>query len=145
MDQPVPLNAVELVPGVAVPETALQVRFVRGRGPGGQNVNKLSTACELRVSLAALSLLGERALARLRTLAGSKLTDADEILISADEFRSQEQNRRAAIERLSLLVKMARVEPKKRRKTRPTRASRERRIEAKKRRGQIKSLRRGNE
>lgn len=145
MKPAVPMNTVELAPGVAVPEASLKLRFVRGRGPGGQNVNKLSTACELRLSLASLSMLDERALARLRTLAGSRLTDNDELLLFADEFRSQEQNRRAAIERLSLLVRMARVEPKRRRKTRPSRASQERRLESKRRRGQVKSLRRGGE
>lgn len=145
MNQTPAPNAIRLAPGVTIPAASVQFRFVRGRGPGGQNVNRLSTACELRVAISALSMIGERAISRLRSLAGSRLTDADELLIAADEYRSQERNRVAAVERLSGLVAQALVEPKKRRRTQPTRASRARRIESKKRRGQIKSLRRGAE
>jgi ribosome-associated protein len=139
---PIPLNAVRLAPGVYLPEAALHLRFVRGRGPGGQNVNKLSSAAELRVKLSDLAtLLRPSAIERLRTLAGSKLTQDQELLIFADEHRSQEQNRDAAIDRLGELVRTAVVEPKRRRKTKPSRASQQRRVDSKKRRGEIKSMR----
>jgi ribosome-associated protein len=116
---------------VNIPESDYSLSFVRGTGPGGQNVNKVATAAQLRFDLAGTSLLDERAKLRLRALAGHRLIDSGEILIMARNHRTQEGNRREALSRLQELIARALVVPKTRRATRPTRAARERRIEAK--------------
>jgi ribosome-associated protein len=126
---------------MTIPPTALTFRFIRASGPGGQNVNKVASAVQLRCDLKAWPALPERVRARLRTLAGRRLTDDDVIVITAQRFRTQEQNRRDALERFEALVRQARIEPKTRKPTRPTRASKERRLEAKQHRGQIKRKR----
>jgi len=137
---PVPSGAVTLAPGVIVPAAALRFRFVRSAGPGGQNVNKRSTKAELRVSLADLPIPPDAA-HRLRRIAPSRINDLGELLISADEHRSQLRNREACIDRLRELVALALIRPKPRKKTRPSRSSKERRLEAKSRRSEIKQSR----
>jgi ribosome-associated protein len=137
-------SALELAPGVSAPPSALRFQFARSSGPGGQNVNKVNTKAELWITLAEITGLSDRAFHRLKTLAGRRLTIAGEIHITADTERTQESNRQAVLERLTELVKQAIVEPKPRRKTKPSRASKQRRIEGKKHRGQIKSGRRGD-
>ncbi|MDX2146842.1 MAG: alternative ribosome rescue aminoacyl-tRNA hydrolase ArfB [Planctomycetota bacterium] len=132
---------VRLAPGVFVPEGVLEFSFSSSSGPGGQNVNKRATKCQLRVPLAALRLPVDAEL-RLITLAGAQITSVGELLIAADEFRSQGRNRDACIERLSELVTRAMVRPKKRRPTKPSKGSKERRLNEKKARGEVKRNRR---
>lgn len=133
--------SLKVSPDVEIPESDLTVSFIRSAGPGGQNVNKVATAVQLRFALAANETLRADVKARLRALAGKRVTEAGELLIVSRESRSQEQNRRNAEERLIDLVRSALVAPKKRRATKPTRASKERRLEGKARSQRTKSLR----
>jgi ribosome-associated protein len=125
---------------ISIPDSELDERFVRASGPGGQNVNKVSTAVELRFDVGASSLPSD-VKERLVALAGKRLTAEGVLTIDSREHRTQAQNREAARERLAALVLAATIKPKKRRKTRPTAGSRERRIESKKRRASVKTLR----
>ena len=124
-----------------IPEGEYTLAYVRSPGPGGQNVNKVSSACELRFYVAATSLLDEDGKRRLRALAGRRLTQSDEIVLEAHRHRGQEANRRDAITRLEDLIIAARHVPKPRKKTRPGRAARARRLEGKKLRKDTKRLR----
>jgi ribosome-associated protein len=124
-----------------IPDSDLSLSFVRATGPGGQNVNKVATAAQLRFDLAGTAILDEQAKARLRELAGHRLVGAGEILIIARNHRTQEGNRRAALERLRELIARARTPPKLRRATRPSRAAKERRIAAKLHQQRAKRLR----
>jgi ribosome-associated protein len=139
-----PLEAGELVaPGVYAPAGAMRFQYARSSGPGGQNVNKVNTKAELWVAVSALRGLRADAVDRLRQLAGHRLTLQDEIHIIAQTSRTQEANRAAAMERLRELLLRAMHRPKTRRPTRPTRASKFRRLEAKRKRGQVKIHRSG--
>jgi ribosome-associated protein len=130
-----------ITPDIVIPDEELEWKFIRSGGPGGQNVNKVSSAAQLRFLLPLNSSLPVAVRNRLRRLAGQKLIDDGSILFKAMSERSQDQNRRAALARLEDLIRAALVEPKIRKKTRPTKGSQERRIETKKRRGAAKQQR----
>ena len=121
-----------------IPESAISEKFLAGSGPGGQNVNKVATACQLRVDVFALGLAPD-AYRRLKALAGSRMTSAGELVILARSFRTQEANRADARARLNELVDAALVRPEKRIKTRPSKAANARRIDSKKARSSIKA------
>ena len=129
---------------IAIDEREIEEQFVRASGPGGQNVNKLSTAVQLRFDARHSPSLPNDVRLRLERLAGSRLTRDGVLVIIAQRHRTQARNRQDALERLLDLVRRAAVAPVKRRPTRPTKASRERRIEGKKRRAGIKRLRRAS-
>jgi ribosome-associated protein len=133
--------ALEITPSVSIPDCDLTYAFVRASGPGGQNVNKVSSAVQLRFDMDGSTALSEPVKNRLRALAGRRLTDDGAILIIARNQRSQEHNRREALERLADLVQRALVVPKTRRATKPTRASKERRLDGKTRKQQTKRQR----
>jgi len=136
-------GSIELAPGVVAPTAAVRIQFARSSGPGGQNVNKLNTKAELWVPIEAIIGLTNRAKERLRTLAGvGRMTADDQIHLRAESERSQEANRQEVFDRLRQLIIAARIEPKVRRKTKPSRAAKERRLQSKKRRGAIKAHRR---
>jgi ribosome-associated protein len=125
---------------IAVPEDEIQERFVRASGPGGQNVNKVATAVEMRFDVSASSLPAAMK-QRLALLAGRRMTAEGVLVIDSREHRTQAQNREAARARLTALLQQAAIAPKKRRPTRPKKAAKEQRLTAKKRRGDIKELR----
>ncbi len=129
-----------VTPSIQIPDSELDERFVRASGPGGQNVNKVSTAVELRFRVAK-SGLTEEVKARLIALAGQRMTKDGVLLIDSREHRTQAQNRSAARDRLAALIRQAARRPKSRTKTRPTKASRERRLGAKVLRSRVKARR----
>ena len=132
---------IEVTPDISIPETEISVDFIRSSGPGGQNVNKVSSAVQLRFDVLKSPSLPEDVRSRLVMLAGNRLTDEGILLIEAKQFRTQEQNREDAVHRLVDLVRKATEKPKARKRTRPTAASQQRRLETKRRRSEIKRLR----
>ncbi len=123
---------------IEIPDSAISERFLAGSGPGGQNVNKVATACQLRVNVYALGLAPD-VFRRLKTLAGSRMTAAGELVLLARRHRTQEANRADARERLAELLAAAHVRPERRVKTKPTKAAKSRRVDSKKARSAIKA------
>ena len=130
---------IEITPTLNLDDSEVTLDFIRASGPGGQNVNKVATAVQLRFDLRNSSSLPADAKERLVKLAGSRVTDEGFLLIEAKRYRTQEHNRADAILRLTTLIQKALVAPKRRRATRPTLASKTERIQTKKRRGEIKA------
>ena len=134
-----------IAPGISLADWEVTERFVRSSGPGGQNVNKVSTAVELRFAAAASPSLTPPVKARLRRLAGRRWNDEGVIVLSVQDTRSQAQNRALARERLAALIAEAAIPPRPRIATRPTLGSKRRRLDAKRQRGDLKALRGGVE
>ena len=132
---------IQVTSSISIDERELEERFIRASGPGGQNVNKLSTAVQLRFDVRRSPSLPAGARARLERLAGQRLTRDGVLVITAQRHRTQERNRQDALDRLIELIRRAAVPPVPRRPTRPTAGSRERRLQSKKQRSSIKGLR----
>jgi ribosome-associated protein len=126
---------------ISLAEEELEESFVRASGPGGQNVNKVATAVQLRFDAAASPAMTPAVKERLKRLAGRRMTDAGVIVLTANRFRTQERNRADALDRLLELIRAAAIAPTKRRPTRPTLASKLRRLDTKRRRAETKTLR----
>jgi ribosome-associated protein len=131
-----------VTPSIAIDDSEIEERFVRASGPGGQNVNKVATAVQLRFDAGRSTSIDDEVRARLIALAGSRMTADGVLVIDSRTFRTQAQNREAARERLVELLRRAAVKPKRRRKTRPSGASRQQRLESKRRRASTKARRR---
>lgn len=134
---------IPVTPRISLDERELSFSFIRASGPGGQNVNKVSSAVQLRFDVRNSASLPEGVKARLSVLAGRRLTQDGVLVLTAQQHRSQERNREDAIARLADLIRQAAIVPKARRATRPTLGSKQRRVEGKVRRGAIKGLRQG--
>jgi len=131
---------IKITPTLNLDERELQFEFVRASGPGGQNVNKVATAAQLRFDVRASSL-PEEVKTHLIHIAGKRITSEGILILEAKRFRTQEQNREDAIQRFVELIRRALAKPKPRKKTRPTKASKEERLKEKKRKGEIKKIR----
>ena len=132
---------IKIAPGVSLDDSELRFDFVRSSGPGGQNVNKVSTAAQLRFDVVGSPNLNKAHKERLVKLAGRRMTSEGVLIIQAGSYRSQEKNREDALRRLSQLIRKASHVPRQRKKTKPTLASKAKRLETKKRRSKVKQMR----
>jgi len=133
---------IDITPSIQIDEQEIEFVFIRSTGPGGQNVNKVSSAVQLRFNVQKSPSIPQEVKLRLVRLAGKRLTSDGVLIIEARQYRSQEQNRQAARERFVRLIRQATIPPKPRYKTKPTHASTLRRLETKRKRSEIKRLRR---
>ena len=131
----------EITPEIRLNDDEIELAYIHAAGPGGQNVNKVSTAVQLRFNLKDSPSIPQEVKQRLAKLAGKRLTSGGFLIIESRQYRSQEQNRQAALERLVRLIRQANQTPKARRKTKPTRASILRRLATKRKRSEIKRMR----
>jgi ribosome-associated protein len=138
-------RVIEINPSIKIGDDELEFSFIRSPGPGGQNVNKVSSAVQLRFNIQRSPSIPQEVKERLTRLAGRRLTSEGVLIIEARQYRSQERNRQAAVERLVRLVQQASEPPKPRHKTRPTHAATLRRLESKRKRSELKRLRRDAE
>ncbi len=135
---------IKITPTITIDESEIKTEFIRASGPGGQNVNKVATAVQLRFNVGKSQSLNDDVRERLKRLAGKRMSEDGVLIITARRFRSQDRNRKDAMERLAKLIHTAAQPPKLRRKTKPTHASNKRRLKAKQHRAEIKRLRRSN-
>lgn len=133
---------IEVTPGVSINESDLSFDFIRSSGPGGQNVNKVASGVQLRFNIAESSALPDEVKTRLHRIARNRISEDGTLIIEARRYRTQEQNRQEAIERLVELVRRAAVPPKPRKKTRPSEAAKRLRLEEKRKHSQKKQMRR---
>ena len=131
-----------ITPSLIIDEKEIKEQFIRSSGPGGQNVNKVATAVQLRFNIRQNSSLPDDIRDRLTRLAGNRITEEGDLIIEARRYRTQERNRQDARERLAKMVRKATIKPKIRRKTKPSASSIKRRLEEKQHRGKLKQLRR---
>ena len=134
---------IQVTPAIAIDESEFHEQFIRSSGPGGQNVNKVATAVQLRFDVGASKALPDEVRKRLIRLAGRRVTGDGVLIVDARRFRTRERNRKDAMKRLTDLIRRAATRPKRRRKTKPTAASKRRRLETKRRRGEVKRMRQG--
>ena len=133
---------IQVTPTIAIDESEIQLEFMRASKPGGQKVNRVATAVQLRFDVANSPSLPDDVRERLIDLAGKRVTEVGVLIIKAQRFRTQDRNRQDAVDRLIQLIRKAAEKPKRRRKTKPTLASKRRRLESKRRRGETKRTRR---